>query len=85
MRVIPRAARSRIDGMRAGALLVRLAAPPVEGAANDALVTLLASTLGVPRRSVRLIAGERSRNKRVVIDGRTAVEIHERLQPWLTE
>ena len=79
MRVIPRAARSRIDGMRAGALLVRLAAPPVEGAANDALVTLL----GVPRRSVRLIAGERSRNKRVVIDGRTEVEIRERLQPWL--
>ena len=85
MRVIPRAARSRIDGMRAGALLVRLAAPPVEGAANDALVTLLASTLGVPRRSVRLIAGERSRNKRVVIDGPTAAEIRERLQPWLTE
>lgn len=83
MRVIPRAARSRIDGMRAGALLVRLAAPPVEGAANDALVTLLASTLGVPRRSVRLIAGERSRHKRVVIDGRTEVEIRERLQPWL--
>jgi len=82
VRVIPRAARSRIDGMRAGALLVRLAAPPVEGAANDALVTLLASTLGVPRRSVRLIAGERSRNKRVVIDGRTEVEIRERLQPW---
>lgn len=69
--------------MRAGALLVRLAAPPVEDAANDALVTLLASALGVPRRSVRLIAGERSRNKRVVIDGRTEVEIRERLQPWL--
>ena len=55
--------------MRAGALLVRLAAPPVEGAANDALIAFLAERLGCPRRHVTIAAGELSRDKRVRIEG----------------
>ena len=69
VRVIPRSPRTRVDGRRGNAILVRLAAPPVDGAANDALLTFLAETLDVPRRSVRLVAGEKSRDKKVAIAG----------------
>lgn len=50
-------------------MLVRVAAPPVEGAANDALITFLADLLRVPRRNIRLIRGERSRRKRIAVAG----------------
>ncbi len=69
VRVIPRAPRTVVDGERAGAILVRLAAPPVDGAANDALVTFLAAALGVPRRQVTIVSGATSRDKRVRIEG----------------
>ena len=69
IRVIPRSPRSRVDGVRGGAVLIRLAAPPVEGAANDALVAFLSDALGVPRRNVTIVSGERSRDKRVRIEG----------------
>jgi uncharacterized protein len=69
IRVIPRAPRTRVDGMRGGAILVRLAAPPVDGAANDALVAFLSDALSLPRRNIRIVSGEKSRDKRVEIDG----------------
>ncbi|HYT65179.1 MAG TPA: DUF167 domain-containing protein [Vicinamibacterales bacterium] len=69
IRVIPRSPRTRVDGTRGGAILIRLAAPPVEGAANDALIAFLSETLNIPRRAITLIAGEKSRDKRVRIDG----------------
>ena len=69
IRVIPRAPRTRVDGTRGGAVLIRLAAPPVEGAANDALVAFLSDALAVPRRNIRIVSGEKSRDKRVEIDG----------------
>ena len=69
VRVQPRASRSEIVGEHGGALRVRLAAPPVDGAANDALVELLAESLGVPRRAVRIVAGHSSRFKTVEVDG----------------
>ena len=52
-----------------GALRVRVAAPPIEGAANQALVRVLAEELGVARRSVRLVAGAAGRQKLVVVEG----------------
>lgn len=55
--------------MRGAAVLIRLAAPPVEGAANDALVAFLSDTLNVPRRRIEIVSGERSRDKRVAIAG----------------
>lgn len=67
--VQPRASRNEVTGVHNGALRVRLQAPPVDGAANAALVELLAGSLGVPRRSVRVIAGETARLKIVDVDG----------------
>jgi uncharacterized protein (TIGR00251 family) len=69
--VQPRASRSEIVGVHGSALKVRIQAPPVDGAANDALVTLLAERLGVPRRAVRVVGGVTSRAKTVEIDGTT--------------
>ena len=79
VRVIPRSSRTRLAEMRAGRLLVRLNAPPVDGAANEALIRVLAKTLDVPRRAVRIVSGERARHKSVLIDGLTAEEILARL------
>jgi uncharacterized protein (TIGR00251 family) len=69
--VQPRASRSEIVGLHGAALKVRLQAPPVDGAANEALVKLLADRLGVPRRSVHVVAGATSRAKTVEIEGTT--------------
>ena len=69
VRVQPRASRTAIDGVHGGALRVRLHAPPVDGAANDALVALLADALGVARRAVRIVAGEHARSKIVEVAG----------------
>jgi len=77
--VIPRAKRSTVDGERGGAVLIRLAAPPVDGAANEALVDFLAERLGLPRRQVSIVAGERSRDKRVQIAGLDAAAVRARL------
>ena len=69
--VQPRASRSEVVGTFGAALKVRLLAPPVDGAANDALIALLAKALGVPRRDVRIVQGATSRAKVVEIDGTT--------------
>ena len=79
VRVIPRARRTFVDGERAGAILIRLAAPSTGGAANDALVTFLAATLGVPRRAVTILAGHTSRDKRVEIAGIDDAAVRARL------
>lgn len=72
VRVIPRSARSRVDGLRGQAILIRLAAPPVDGAANDALVAFLSEALALPRRSIRIVAGEKSRDKTIALMGMDA-------------
>lgn len=69
IRVIPRAKKSGLGGVRDEAVLIRLAAPPVENAANDALIAFLSETLSVPRRAIRIISGGRARHKRVAVDG----------------
>ena len=71
VRVIPRAGKSGIAGMRGDALLVRLHAAPVDGAANAELIEVLAEALDVPKRAVSIASGERSRQKRVRIEGVT--------------
>ena len=75
VRVQPRAARSEIVGLHGDALKVRLSAPPVDGAANVALVELLAEALGVPRRCVRIVSGATSRGKVVEVGGVTVDNI----------
>ena len=69
--VQPRASRSEVVGTHGTALKVRVHAPPVEGAANDAVIDLLSAQLGVPRRAVRIVAGATSRAKTVDIEGTT--------------
>jgi uncharacterized protein (TIGR00251 family) len=75
VRVIPRAAKAGIAGMREGAVLVRLNAPPVDGAANGELIEVVADALRVPRRSVTLVSGARSRQKRVQVLGVSAAAV----------
>jgi len=70
--VQPRASRSEVVGTHGAALKVRLLAPPVDGAANEALIALLAAKLRVPRRDVLIVQGAASRAKVVEIDGTTA-------------
>jgi uncharacterized protein (TIGR00251 family) len=69
IRVVPRARKTGSAGQRGDAVVIRLAAPPVGGAANAALVEWLSRSLAVPARSIRIVSGERSRHKRVAIDG----------------
>jgi uncharacterized protein YggU (UPF0235/DUF167 family) len=79
VRVIPRAARPGIDGMRAGALLVRLGSAPVDGAANAELIDTVADALDIPRRQVALVTGSTGRTKCIHIDGLTEVAALQRL------
>ena len=74
--VQPRASRTRVVGEHDGMLKIQLAAPPVEGEANAALLEFLAKGLGIPRRQVTLVSGDTSRRKRVRVEGlgATAVE-----------
>lgn len=67
--VQPRASRTKVVGEHDGRLKVALAAPPVDGEANAALVEFLAGAVGVRRAQVRLLDGETSRRKRVLISG----------------
>ena len=79
----PRSRRSRVAGIREGALAVELAAPPVDGAANEALVATLAAALGVPKRDVTLARGASSRAKVVEVRGLTETEVRARLEKEL--
>jgi uncharacterized protein len=83
VRVVPRAGRTVIAGTRGDALLVRLAAPPVDGAANDALIAFLSSVFDRPKRDVTLVSGHTSRDKCVAIAGLAESEIARRLQALL--
>ena len=74
VRVVPRASRSEIVGLHNGALKIRVAAPPVEGAANDELVKFVAKKIGVPPSSVTLISGASSRSKTLRIGKAGAVK-----------
>jgi hypothetical protein len=79
VRVQPRASRDGLSGEREGALVVRLTAPPVEGAANEALARLLGKTLGVAPSAVRVVSGAAGRNKLVSVAGLDAATARARL------
>jgi uncharacterized protein YggU (UPF0235/DUF167 family) len=76
--VIPRSGRDSIDGVRDGQLLVRVAAAPADGAANESVLRLVAEAAGVRRRAVRLIAGATGRRKLVLVEGADRAAILER-------
>jgi uncharacterized protein (TIGR00251 family) len=79
IRVIPRARRPEISGRRGDAIVVRLAAPPVDGAANDALIAFLADKIGVAQRHVTLVRGATARDKVIAIEGVAPAEVLRRL------
>lgn len=80
VRVAPRSSKDAFRGEQNGALKVALTAPPVDGAANAALVELLARALGLPKRNVRIVGGETARDKWIEVDGATAEQVR-RLGP----
>jgi hypothetical protein len=77
--VTPNARRTGADGLHDGALRVRLAAPPVDGKANERLLGWLADELDLPRKAVQLVHGASSRRKQVHLDAEPA-----RVAAWLT-
>jgi uncharacterized protein (TIGR00251 family) len=79
VRVIPRSTSSKVDGTRGEAWLVRLRTPPVDGAANAELIGVLAAALGVPKRDVSIVSGDRARLKRVHVAGLDAATVAARL------
>ena len=79
IRVQPRSSRAGIDGAHGDAVRVRVHAPPVDGAANEAVIEVLASALGVPKRAVTIVSGATSRNKIVEVGGVSAEELRKRL------
>jgi uncharacterized protein (TIGR00251 family) len=79
LRIQPKAARTELVGLHGDAIRIRLTAPPVDGAANEALLKFLADKLSVPLRAVRLTAGEASRSKVVTVTGIDLQHVTERL------
>ena len=77
--VQPRASRTEVAGLHGEAIKIRVAAPPVDGAANDALIRFLSERLGVSRSAVAIVSGATSRTKRVRISGMSAAEAISRL------
>lgn len=78
----PRAKRSRVVAV-ADEIEIALAAPPVDGAANEELLRVLAEVLGVPRRSLALIRGESSRHKQVSVEGLSELDVTAKLRAAL--
>ena len=79
--VQPKAAYTACVGIHGEALKIRIAAPPVEGAANRELIRFLADELSLPTAAVRIESGEGSRHKRVRLEGTTAAHVMTRLMP----
>lgn len=69
VKVIPRASRSEIVGEQAGVLRVKIAAPPVDGAANEELMRVIAKQFGIRSGAVRILAGQTGRMKKIRVEG----------------
>jgi uncharacterized protein (TIGR00251 family) len=80
LRVMPRSSKNTIDGVRDGRLVVRVTAPPVDDAANDAVIAVLAGALDLPKRAVRIVSGLTSRNKTVEIAGLDEASLSRRMK-----
>jgi uncharacterized protein (TIGR00251 family) len=78
VKVIPRSSKNSVEWEQ-GSLKVRLTAPPVDGLANEALITLLAGRLALPKHSISIVRGTSARQKTLEIEGLAAEEIEQRL------
>ena len=79
-RIIPRASRNEIVGIENGVARIRVTSPPVDGKANKAVTELLSKQLGVPKKDVRIVSGEKSRNKRIRIHGLSSDDFLRRMR-----
>ena len=79
VRVTPRSSRNEVLGLQDGVLHVRVTAAPVDGAANSAIIKLLADHIGVAKGRISLVSGAKGREKTFAVDGLTAEELAERL------
>ncbi len=79
VRVLPRASRNQVAGEEQGAIKIKLTAPPVEGAANAALIEFVAEWLGVRKSAVSIVSGEKARHKRLRVTGVTVEAVRQRL------
>ena len=77
VRVVPRASLSKIVGEHDGALRVRIAAPPVDGAANRELIKVLAKSFELPQRAIEIVSGANSKSKTVRIQGADAAKLEQ--------
>jgi uncharacterized protein (TIGR00251 family) len=77
VRIVPRASRSEIAGEYNGALRIRIAAPPVEGAANRELIRLLARMFNLPQKAVAIVSGAASKSKIVRIAGADSAKLEQ--------
>ncbi|HVX89020.1 MAG TPA: DUF167 family protein [Gemmatimonadales bacterium] len=80
LQIQPRASRTEVVGAHGDALKIRLAAPPVDGEANDELVRFLAKTLGVPKGAVTILSGATGRKKRVRVVGVSTEDVRQALK-----
>lgn len=83
IRVTPKASRNQLTGWRGKHLAVKVTAPPVEGAANQAVIKLLAKKLGLRASDIQIASGDSSRDKLVVIEGCEREDLLERLKKAL--
>ena len=79
VRVLPRASRNQVVGIEQGAIKIKLTAPPVEGAANAALIEFVAGWLGVRKSAVSIVSGEKARHKRVQVMGLAVEAVNKKL------
>jgi len=85
VRVHPRAKRNAITGELGDALKVSLTAPPIDGRANEACIEFFAKLLKVPRSSVTIASGQKSRDKVLRVAGVTAASLQDRLDHWQSQ
>lgn len=77
VRVVPRASVTRVAGVEEGVLVIRVAAPPVDGKANAAVVNLLCEELRLRKNQVQIEAGDKSRHKRIALEGTSRAQLEQ--------
>ena len=75
VRIIPRSSRNEIAGREGSVYRIKVTSPPVDGKANKALITLLSKILKTPKKNIEIVSGEKSRNKRIRVNGVSGGEL----------
>jgi uncharacterized protein (TIGR00251 family) len=83
IRLLPRSSRCEVAGVQDGALKIKITAPPVEGRANGECIRFISDLLRIRKSAVSIIAGEKSKNKTVLVTGMTAQEIEKVIRPMV--